>query len=472
MPLVLLVLCLLTAGLGIIPIKAQTTSRVTLIPSQTTWKTVAYQLDADNGMVAGSRDLSKIVEHTFNTYVLENDYLKVTLLPEYGGRILSIIYKPTGHEELYQNPLGLPYGIDAGNFYYDWLMVYGGIFPTFPEPEHGKGWLVPWAFEVVNQTSDEITVSMSLTDDINFARKPGKFDAGVTGLEVSFYVTLKADRAAVDTALVVQNPTSKKVRYELWVCTTLAPGSTPGDTRTTDGAEIIAPVQVIKMPPWWPATTAQEQKTDTADVYTFDKLRMFKNWADMGIAYAYPDMQGKNFWGVINHDNQEGIMRISSNDVTSGMKMWTWGYNSIEVDPFKQPDVEKRPYIEMWAGVTSEFFKRTSLAPNAEVRIEETYSPTVGLTNVTQASRDFLANFYADDNGTINLQVFSVQPQRAAVRVQITADATTIYDQTLSVNPAKGNQISAKIPDGTKTLTYALIGEDGSTLLTGEITLN
>ncbi len=26
----------------------------------------------------------------------------------------------------------------AGNFYYDWLMVYGGIFPTFPDPEHGR----------------------------------------------------------------------------------------------------------------------------------------------------------------------------------------------------------------------------------------------------------------------------------------------------------------------------------------------
>ena len=49
----------------------------------------------------------------------------------------------------------------------------------------------------------------------------------------------------------------------------------------------------------------------------------------MGIAYAAPDMQGGNFWGVINHDNQEGIIRIADNKVTPGLKMWTWGYPSF-----------------------------------------------------------------------------------------------------------------------------------------------
>ena len=71
--------------------------------------------------------------------MLENRYLKVTLVPEFGGRILSIIYKPTGHEQLYRTEVGVPYGMTAGVFYYDWLMVYGGIFPTFPDPPSMAG---------------------------------------------------------------------------------------------------------------------------------------------------------------------------------------------------------------------------------------------------------------------------------------------------------------------------------------------
>src|ERR1700682_5600229 len=116
-----------------------------------------------------SRDKKTIVDRTFRTHVLENRYLKVTLLPEFGGRILSIIYKPTGHEQLYRTEVGVPYGIKGGNFYYDWLMVYGGIFPTFPDAEHGKTWLKPWDFKVVKESAGEVTVSMSLKDDFEYS---------------------------------------------------------------------------------------------------------------------------------------------------------------------------------------------------------------------------------------------------------------------------------------------------------------
>ncbi len=95
---------------------------VSLSESTITWSTVKYATDVDNGFVSGSLDKTTIVDRTFRTYVLENRYLKVTLLPEFGGRILSIIYKPTGHEQLYRTDVGVPYGMKGGIFYYDWMM--------------------------------------------------------------------------------------------------------------------------------------------------------------------------------------------------------------------------------------------------------------------------------------------------------------------------------------------------------------
>ena len=73
--------------------------RVSLSESTTTWRTVKYATNAENGFVSGSLDKKIIVDRAFRIYVLENRYLKVTLLPEFGGRILSIIYRPTGHEQ-------------------------------------------------------------------------------------------------------------------------------------------------------------------------------------------------------------------------------------------------------------------------------------------------------------------------------------------------------------------------------------
>ncbi len=111
------------------------------------WSTVKYATSEENGLIDGSLDKNTIVDRKFKARVLENRYLKVVLLPEFGGRILSIIYKPTGHEQLYRTEVGVPYGMGEGNFYYDWLMVYGGIFPTFPDAEHGRTWLEAVGFQ-------------------------------------------------------------------------------------------------------------------------------------------------------------------------------------------------------------------------------------------------------------------------------------------------------------------------------------
>src|SRR6202171_5623093 len=315
-----------------------------------------------------SRDKKTIVDRTFRTHVLENRYLKVTLLPEFGGRILSIIYKPTGHEQLYRTEVGVPYGIDGGNFYYDWLMVYGGIFPTFPDAEHGKTWLKPWDFKVVKESAGEVTVSMSLKDDFEYSAAPRKF-GGSTGIEATYYVTLKADRAALDARVVLKNPQRKTIKYEYWTCTTLAPGSDPKNPKTTGDAEIIAPIQAYSTPDW-SANLSDGDNSLGPGKSRFEKLRYFKNWPTMGIAYAAPDMQGGNFWGVINHDNEEGIIRIADNTVTPGLKMWTWGFPSFtnETDVRKDP-TEARPYIELWAGVSDQFFHSATFPAMGEVSI-------------------------------------------------------------------------------------------------------
>src|SRR3984893_16911290 len=174
--------------------------RVSLRESTITWSTVKYATDAENGFVSGSLDKKTIVDRRFRTHVLENRYLKVTLLPEFGGRILSIIYKPTGHEQLYRSKVGVPYGIRGGTFYYDWMMVYGGIFPTFPDAEHGKTWLKTGDFMEVEERAGEVTVSMSLKDDFAYTAAPRRFRSGSTGIEATAYVTLKTGRAALDAS--------------------------------------------------------------------------------------------------------------------------------------------------------------------------------------------------------------------------------------------------------------------------------
>src|SRR6267378_3526453 len=392
--------------------------QVSLSESTMTWSTVKYATDAENGFVGGSLDKNTIVDRTFRAHVLENRYLKVTLVPEFGGRILSIIYKPTGHEQLYRTEVGVPYGIKGGNFYYDWLMVYGGIFPTFPDAEHGRTWLKPWDFKVVKESAGEVTVSM----------------------------TLKADRAALDARVVLKNPQRRTIQYEYWTCTTLAPGSDPKNPKTTGGAEIIAPIQAYSTPDWSTNLSNGDNSLGPGKS-RFEKLRYFKNWPTMGIAYAAPDMQGGNFWGVINHDNEEGIIRIADNTVTPGLKMWTWGFPSFtnETDPRKDPN-EAQPYVELWAGVSDEFFHSANFPALGEVSIPETYSPTVGMSNVTHANENILINLAAEASG-VTLQFFSIEPA-TPLRVTLKRGDAVLFNDAVKADPKNGNRIFAAIPAG------------------------
>jgi hypothetical protein len=417
---------------------------VSLSESTMSWNTVKYATNPENGFVSGSLDNSTIVDRTFRTHVLENRYLKVTLLPEFGGRILSIIYKPTGHEQLYRTEVGVPYGIKGDTFYYDWLMVVGGIFPTFPDAEHGKTWLKPWDFRIVKQSAGEVTVSMSLKDDFEYAAAPAKFRRGFTGIEATYYVTLKADRAALDARIVLKNPQDKTIPYEYWTCTTLAPGSDPKNPKTTGGAEIIAPIDAYRTPAWSAQLAGGDESLGLGNS-RFEKLRYFKNWPAMGIAYAAPDMRGGNFWGVINHDNDEGIIRIAGNTVTPGLKMWTWGFSSFtnETDPRKDPN-PARPYVELWAGVSNEFFHSAEFPALGEVSIPETYAPTVGMSNVTQANRNILINFSAEASA-VKLQFFSIEPA-TPLRITLKRGDAILFDDAVTADPKNGNRISARIP--------------------------
>jgi hypothetical protein len=287
---------------------------------------------------------------------------------------------------------------------------------------------------------------MSLKDDFAYSAAPKQFLKGSTGIEATYFIRLKAGRAALDTRVVLRNPQDRSVDYEYWTCTTLAPGSDPTNPKTTGGAEIIAPIAAYTTPAW-SRNLSEGDESIGSGKSRFEKLRHFKNWPTMGIAYAAPDMQGGNFWGVINHDNEEGIIRIADNKVTRGLKMWTWGFPSFmnETDARKDPN-EARPYVELWAGVSDQFFRRARLPARGELSVTETYSPTVGMSSVTHANENILINFSATTSAA-NLQFFSIEPT-GPLRVTLKRGEAILFNDAVEADPKNGNRLSKAIPAG------------------------
>jgi hypothetical protein len=307
-----------------------------------------------------------------------------------------------------------------------------------------------------------------MKDDFAYAPAPKQFRQGFTGLEATYIVTLKAGHAALDTRLILRNPKSEPIDYEYWTCTTLAPGSDPGNPMATSGAEIIAPIESYTTP-HWSANLSQADKRAGAETSHFDKLRWFKNWPTMGIAYAAPDMQGGNFWGVINHDNGEGIIRIADNAITKGLKMWTWGFPSLAnaADAYKHAN-PAQPYIELWAGVSDQFFHSARMSAVGEVSVAETYSPTVGMSNVTQANDKILVNL-STEAGAVKLQFFSLMPE-APLRVTLKRGDAILLDDAVQPDPKNGNHVSAPLPVSTSgdRVHLTITTTEGKELITAE----
>lgn len=86
-------------------------------------------------------------------FILENRMLRVIVLPELGGRIWSMVYKPLDREVLWHNPRIRPQRVTFGaGFDNVWCGGWEEMFPTAAPgvirgeafPDHGEVWCLPW----------------------------------------------------------------------------------------------------------------------------------------------------------------------------------------------------------------------------------------------------------------------------------------------------------------------------------------
>lgn len=345
-----------------------------------TWRHWNHTMRPD-GSLAPLPERRAITSSTFTAIVLENEFLRATLVPGFGGRVLSLIHKPTGKEALYQNPVGAPYAVGLGHLYYDWLMIYGGIFPSFPEPEHGKGWSRPWSYEILSSGPEQASVRMRYEDKTAYRASPARYDNGVTGLVAEVTVTLQAGRAVMRLDAALANPGAAAAVYEWWTCASLAPGSTPGDARAPGASLIVAPLESFEA--GW---SRRGWLGRIGTLLPKAKLERLSSWRDQAIAYA-PRLEG-DWWGVINLDERHGIIRVADNRrATPGLKVWTWGDKQGRAAlPETSPSDPARPYVELWAGHTRRFFDNASLEAGGRKSWRETYYPLVGLDQVDGAN--------------------------------------------------------------------------------------
>jgi hypothetical protein len=310
-------------------------------------------------------DPRAVVDRAHRALVLENEYIQLTVLPAM-GRVYSLVYKPTGHEEFWRNDIVT---VGGGMNPTGWWIWIGGAEYTLPGDEHGTTWATPWSWEVVADTPARKAVRLEVEE------------AG-TGLRETLEIAVEPGRAWYQADVTIVNPTDRPVEFAHWINPQWTPG---GHNELTDSTEFIIPTDRILIEERW-----QPNLGPSPQAWAGNPLRFISGWRAMGDIMA--DSLRAGFYSAYSHQDEEGIVRVFDPAQTPGVDLWTYGYRTTQIP--MGSGAPCKGYAEMWGG-TSRLYphQRQPLGPGERVQWQEWIYPYQGTGGLTYADRTLAVNF-------------------------------------------------------------------------------
>ena len=385
---------------------------------------------------------------SYRAVVLENEYLRITILPDLGGRIYSVVFKPTGSNELYQNPVikPSPWGpAQQGG----WLAA-GGIEWDLPVEEHGYAWADPWGY-ITNRTDPataSVTVFMPYQDH----------------LRAEVDVTLRSGEAAFTIQPRIVNPTDKPVDYQFWINALLAPG--PANT-VGPSLRFLFPSEEMTVHSRGDETLPEPQAAMSWPAVNGVDLSRLGNWGQWLGFFERPAAHGP-FTGVYDVDADEGMVRVFPPTAAPGSKGFGLGWTD-PFDPALYTDGDTA-YVELHAGVSPTFWDQARLAAGETFTWQETWFPVAGIGGVSTADGNG-AVYLAPVAGGLAVGFFP----RSAVsgRAALTLDGVELWTEEVSLDPAQPLYRTIETTDLAtgQRVTATLFDQTESAVLHYELTL-
>ncbi len=163
-------------------------------------------LDAAGVAIPKSSMNKRVEDKTYTAVVMENEYVKLTFIPELGGVLYRAIDKASGDDYFYYEGLGK-------GWYTFWE---SGIKASFPKAEHSMmNWGQPASYRIIKNDDGSATLGMwmefSRNNNQNPARK-GRFSR----MTVSQNITLRPGEGFFGMTFRAQNPDPYKQGMRLW----------------------------------------------------------------------------------------------------------------------------------------------------------------------------------------------------------------------------------------------------------------
>lgn len=379
-------------------------------------------------------------DKSYHAIYLENEYIKVMILPELGGRVQMAYDKLKKRHFIYYNHVIKPALVGLTG---PWIS--GGIEFNWPQ-HHRPSTFLPVDYSIEKRADGSAVVWVSERERM-FHQK------GMAGF------TLRPGRAVLEIQGKVYNPTPIPQTFLWWANPAVAVNEYyqsvfPGDVNAVfdHGKRDVSR---------YPIATGTYYKMDySAGV----DISRYKN---IPVPTSYMAIRSKyNFVGGYENDTRAGVLHVANHHISPGKKQWTWGNSDFGQAWDRNLTDTDGPYIELMTGVyTDNQPDFTWLQPYEEKTFTQYFMPYRELGVVKNASSDLLMNIEPDGDAAC-LKLFATSVQNG-LHVLVTKAGTPVLDTVENISPEHLFETSVPVPD-LKDICVSVYGASGKLMLSWE----
>lgn len=305
-----------------------------------------------------------LAPHTYTGIILENSYIRVTVLPEMGGRILRWEDRTTGRLLTYANPVIKPthWG------YRGWWLGTGGIEWAFPVDEHGLNEYRPWQYELLSG------------DNWRGVRVWDSDDR--TGMTIEVTLRLYGGRSDLVITPRITNPTSESHPLQFWINAML---TLSGSNAPSSGLRFWIPADAMMVHSTGDGALPGPRSTISWPVYNGRDFSYYTEW-DKYLGLFATEARGAA--GAYDETADQGLVRSYPPGGPQGVKLFCLG--DLPADLYTD---DGSRYFEFWGGYNYSFFPEdyVTLPAGASITWEEHWYPVHGIGGLGWANGELAA---------------------------------------------------------------------------------
>ncbi|GAA1659919.1 DUF5107 domain-containing protein [Glycomyces endophyticus] len=347
---------------------------------------------------------------------LENEYVRLMVLPELGGRIHIGLDKTRGYDFFYRNDVIKPALVGLAG---PW--VSGGVEFNWPQ-HHRPATHLPVETRIETEPDGAVTVWCS--DHDPFARMQGMHG-----------IRLRPGSALVELRGHLVNR-SDDVQTFLWWANAAAKAGEDYQSFFPTDVRVVAD-HAKRATTTFPAAEGRYYGVDyparrTAERPDGDRLDRYRN---IPVPTSYMCLGTEDdFFGGYDHAAGAGFVHWADHRIAPGKKQWTWGDAPFGRAWDGHLTDDGGPYVELMAGVfTDNQPDFAFLRPGETKTFSQYWYPIQDTGPVHQATLDAAVRLDLED-GTIRIAAAATAP-RAGARVELRADDRLVHEAVVEIAP-------------------------------------